>query len=78
MNLNNILSKTREIYIFYKCTSKSLQSRLQVSVNLRKLKLYQAYLLTTTLAKEIIHKFKKKTAKNTNVWKLKNMLLDNL
>ena len=32
-----------------------------------------------TVAKEIIYKLKKKkTAKNTNVWKLNNMLLDNL
>ena len=30
MDLKNILSKTREIYIFYKCTSKSLQDRLHV------------------------------------------------
>ena len=30
MDLNNSLSKTREIYIFYKCTSKSLWDRLQV------------------------------------------------
>ena len=63
MDLNSILSKTREIYIFYKCTSNSLQDRLQVSVNLRKLKSYQAYLLTTTLWQKKLSTSEKKNCK---------------
>ena len=47
----------------------------QAMVNLRKLKSYQASFLTTTLRLEI--NYKKKTVKNTNTWRLNNMLLNN-
>ena len=48
----------------------------QALVNLRKLKSYQASLPTITLRLEINYK-KKKTVKNTNMWRLNNMLLNN-
>ena len=47
------------------------------SVNLRKLKLYQASFLNTTLCMKLDITYKKKTVKNTNTWRLNNTLLNN-
>ena len=47
----------------------------QTSVNLRKLKSYQAAFLTTTLRLDI--NYKKKTVRNTNAWRLNNTFLNN-
>ena len=51
----------------------------QTSVNLRKLKSYQAAFLTTTLRLDINYnkKVKKKKNTNTNTWKLNNTFLNN-
>ena len=53
----------------------------QIPINLRKLKLYQASYLTTILWDSIsITKNKqtnKQTIRNTNIWRLNNMLLNN-
>ena len=49
----------------------------QVLVNLRKLKSYQASLLTTMLRLEISKKNKLQKKKNTNTWKLRTTLLNN-
>ena len=48
----------------------------QTSVNLRKLKLYQASSPTTTLLDQISIT-RKKNCKNTNTWRLNNMFLNN-
>ena len=48
----------------------------QASVTLRKLKLYQASFPTTTLY-DWKSTTRKKSAKNTNTWRLNNMLLNN-
>ena len=48
----------------------------QTSVNLRKLKLYQASSPTTVLWKLDIN-YKKKTIRNTNTWRLNNTFLNN-
>ena len=47
----------------------------QTSVNLRKLKSYQAAFLTTTLRLDI--NYKNKTVRNTNTWRLNNTFLNN-
>ena len=47
----------------------------QVLVNFKKLKLFQEFSLITMLRLEI--NYKNKTAKNTNSWKLNNILLNN-
>ena len=48
----------------------------QASVNLRKLKIYQASFLTTTL-RDLKSITRKNLSKKTNKWKLNNMLLNN-
>ena len=47
----------------------------QTSVNLRKLKSYQASSPTTTL--RLVINYKKKTVRNTNTWRLNNTSLNN-
>ena len=47
----------------------------QTSVNLRKLKSYQASFLTTTLLDQILTT-RKKTVRNTNTWRLNNTFLN--
>ena len=47
----------------------------QISVNLRKLKSYQASSPPTMLRLDI--NYKKKTVRNTNTWRLNNMSLNN-
>ena len=49
----------------------------QTSVNLRKLKSYQASSPTTVLLDQISITKKKKTIRNTNTWRLNNTFLNN-